>query len=161
MEIKKAIQRLAEIRNEVYAKICEVISVDKNNKTVDLRPIDGSSDILDVYLVVDDAKGCMYLEPEVGSLVCVVFITNEIAIMVNSSTLKQLQVKISGTEFQIDKDGFLLKKENETLKALMIDLVNTIMSMKFTTNTGSTIRLVNKPEFQKIKNRFETFLKDK
>jgi hypothetical protein len=33
--------------------------------------------------------------------------------------------------------------------------------MKFTTNTGSTIKLVNKPQFLSIENRFKDFLKDK
>ena len=42
----------------------------------------------------------------------------------------------------------------------MVDLLQEIQKMKFTTNTGSTIKLVNKPQFLNIENRFKDFLKD-
>ena len=42
----------------------------------------------------------------------------------------------------------------------MVDLLQEIQKMKFTTNTGSTIKLVNKPQFLSIENRFKDFLKD-
>ncbi|AZA52934.1 hypothetical protein [Chryseobacterium sp. G0201] len=158
--MKDIIQALAATGDEVYAKICEVLEVDEENKTADLRPLDGSADILDAYLVTDDANGSMYLEPAKGSLVCVVFISKQIACVVNPSELKQFRVKIKGVEFQMDKGGFLLKKESETLKALMTDLIKEIRMMKFTTNTGSTIQLINEPQLLTIENRFAKFLKD-
>ena len=58
-----------------------------------------------------------------------------------------------------DKDGFLLKKENETLKKLMADLITAIKAMKFTTNNGPTINLVNIADFIALENRFNQFLK--
>ncbi|WP_308003038.1 hypothetical protein [uncultured Chryseobacterium sp.] len=158
--MKDIIQALAATGDEIYAKICEVLEVDEDNKTADLRPLDGTADILDAYLVTDDANGSMYLEPAKGSLVCVVFISKQIACVVNPSELKQFRVKIEGVEFQIDKNGFLLKKESETLKKLMGDLIKEIRAMKFTTNTGSTIQLVNDPQFLLIDERFKKFLKD-
>lgn len=42
----------------------------------------------------------------------------------------------------------------------MSDLLQEIQKMKFTTNTGSTILLVNKPQFLAIENRFKDFLKE-
>ena len=52
------------------------------------------------------------------------------------------------------------KKQNETLAKLMSDLLKEIQKMKFTTNTGSTIKLVNQPQFLAIENRFKDFLKE-
>ncbi|MCU7567991.1 hypothetical protein OKE68_04285 [Riemerella anatipestifer] len=158
--IKELIQQLAQTGDEVYAKICEVLSVDSENKTADLKPLDGGSEINDVYLIVDDEKGGVYAEPSVGSLVCVVFVSKEIAVVVNASELKEFRVNIEETELRVDKDGFLLRKENETLKALMVDLIQEIKKMKFTTNAGPTIKLINKPQFTAIENRFKNFLKD-
>lgn len=158
--MKELIQQLAQSGDEIYAKICEVISVDTENKTADLKPLDGSSQINDAYLMVDDEKGGVYSEPSVGSLVCVVFVSKEIAVVVNASELKEFRVKIEGTEFNMDKNGFLLKKENETLKQLMTDLIRAIKRMKFTTNNGPTIKLINQAEFTSIENRFNSFLKD-
>lgn len=155
--MKDLIQKLAQTGDEIYAKICEVISVDTENKTADLKPLDGSAEILDVLIQV--AENGIFQEPKKGSLVACVFVSKELAVIVNYSELKQFQVKIEGVEFQFDKDGFLLKKENETLKKLMVDLLKEIQKMKFTTNTGSTILLVNKPQFLAIENRFKQFLK--
>ena len=89
-----------------------------------------------------------------------VFVTKEIAVVVNHSELKQFQIKIEGVEFRISNEGFLLKKESETLAKLMSDLLQEIQKMKFTTNTGSTIKLVNQPEFKAIEKRFNQLLKD-
>lgn len=156
--MKNIIQKLADTGDEIYAKICEVISVDAENKTADLQPLDGSSEIQDAYLQV--AENGVFIEPKVGSLVCVVFVTKEIAVVVNHSELKQFQIKIEGVEFRISNEGFLLKKESETLAKLMGDLLQEIQKMKFTTNTGSTIRLVNQPKFKEIENRFKELLKE-
>lgn len=156
--MKNIIQKLADTGDEIYAKICEVISVDAENQTADLQPLDGSSEIQDAYLQV--AENGVFIEPKVGSLVCVVFVTKEIAVVVNHSELKQFQIKIEGVEFRISNDGFLFKKESETLAKLMSDLLQEIQKMKFTTNTGSTIKLVNQPEFKAIEKRFNQLLKD-
>jgi len=45
--MKEIIQKLASTGDEIYAKICEVTSVDQDNKTADLKPLDGSSEIFD------------------------------------------------------------------------------------------------------------------
>lgn len=156
--MKNFIQKLAETGDEIYAKICEVKSVDVENQTADLEPLDGSAEILDARLQV--AENGVFVEPKIGSLVACVFVTKEIAVVVNYSELKQFQIRIEGVEFQFDIEGFLLKKENETLAKLMSDLLKEIQRMKFTTNTGSTIQLVNAAQFMAIENRFKTFLKD-
>ncbi|MXV37671.1 hypothetical protein GO491_03100 [Flavobacteriaceae bacterium Ap0902] len=155
--MKDLIQKLASTGDEIYAKICEVISVDSDNKTANLQPLDGSSEILDAFIQVDDNG--IYLEPKTGSLVACVFVTKQLAVVVNHSEIKQLQIKIEGVEFQIDKKGFLLKKQNENLQKLMLDLIKAIKNMKFTTNTGSTIKLINTPEFTALEPRIKNLLK--
>lgn len=155
--MKELIQRLANTGDEIYAKICEVISADAASQTADLKPLDGSAEILDALIQV--AENGVFKEPKVGSLVVCVFVSKELAVIVNHSELAQFQVKIAGVEFQFDTEGFLLKKENETLKKILVDMVQEIQQMKFTTNTGSTILLVNKPQFLNIENRINNFLK--
>ncbi|MEI7487104.1 MAG: hypothetical protein WCJ72_06780 [Chryseobacterium sp.] len=157
--MKEIIQKLASTGDEIYAKICEVTSVDQDNKTADLKPLDGSSEIFDAYLVTDDENGSLYLEPKAGSLVCVVFVTKEIAVMVSPSELVRMRLKIEGVELEIDKDGFLLKKENETLKKLMGDFIKACRNMVFQTNAGITIELLTDPEFEALETRFNQFLK--
>ena len=137
--MKELLQKLTETGDEIYAKICEVTSVDIENQTADLQPLDGSSQILDAC----------------------VFVTKETAVVVNHSEIKQFQIKIEKTEFKINAEGFLLKKENETLAKLMTDLLQEIQKMKFTTYAGGpTLTLLNKPKFIEIENRFKKFLKE-
>lgn len=157
--MKEIIQKLASTGDEIYAKICEVTSVDPDNKTADLKPLDGTSDIFDAYLVTDDENGSLYLEPKIGSLVCVVFVTKTIAVVVNPSELLKFRLKISGVEMSIDKDGFLLKKENETLKKLMADFITACRNMVFQTNAGITIELLTDMDFKQLETRFNNFLK--
>lgn len=156
--MKNLIQKLAQTGDEIYAKICEVIAVDVENQTADLQPLDGSSQIVDAYLQVAE-KG-VFVEPKVGSLVACVFITKEIAVVVNHSEISQFEIKVENTEFKIDKKGFLLKKENENLSKLMSDFIKAIKRMKFKTNTGSTIDLINKQDFTNLEKRFKNFLKE-
>lgn len=156
--MKELIQKLANTGEEIYAKICEVKSVDVEKQTANLQPVDGASEILDAYLQV--AENGVFIEPKIGSLVCVVFVTKEMAVVVNHSEIEQFQIKIENAEFKIDKTGFLLKKEEETLAKLMRDLLQEIQKMKFTTNTGSTIKLINQAQFKAIEKRFKNLLKD-
>lgn len=158
--MKDLLQRLASTGDEIYAKICEVTKVDPDKKTADLKPLDGSAEVLGAFLVTDYDNGGLYLEPKEGALVCVVFVTKEIAVVVNPGELVKMQLEIEQTKFRVDKDGFLLKKQNESLAKLMSDLLQEIQKMKFTTNTGSTIILVNKPQFMAIENRFKQLLKE-
>ena len=151
--MKELLQKLTETGDEIYAKICEVTSVDIENQTADLQPLDGSSQILDAYLQV--AENGVFVEPKIGSLVACVFVTKETAVVVNHSEIKQFQIKIEKTE------GFLLKKENETLAKLMTDLLQEIQKMKFlTVSGGPTTKLINQPKFKEIENRFKKLLKE-
>lgn len=161
-ELKDIIQTLAKTGQEYYAKICEVLDVDEDGKTADLRPLDGSADVLDAYIILDDENGGTFLHPEIGSLVCVVFITKQIAVVVNSSQLRQMQVKIEQVEFQIDKDGFLLRKETETLKALFVDALKLFKTAERKSSNGVTLGLIE-PQILAVDNliqRAENLLKD-
>ena len=139
----------------------EIVSVDKNNGTCVIN--DGSLEFTDVALsaTVEENKQRFFLFPKVGSYVLVSPINEDLHRLYVEffSEIEDFDLRIENTQLEIDKDGFLLKKENETLKKLMVDLLQEIQKMKFTTNTGSTILLVNKPQFLDIENRFKTFLK--
>ncbi|MFC4163997.1 hypothetical protein ACFOWU_10045 [Epilithonimonas zeae] len=139
----------------------EVISVDKESGTCTVD--DGEIQYEDVQLssIVDGKKNQLFIFPLVGSSVLVSPIEEDINWLYVEvySEVEAVDWKIDNVNFNIDKDGFLLKKENETLKKLMVDLITAIRQMKFTTNTGSTITLVNDLQFESVENRFKNFLK--
>ena len=141
----------------------KVLSVDKSAGTC--KVTDDELEYTDVRLsaVIDGNDKKFYLFPKVGSSVLVSPINEDLKnLYVEAySEIDGLDLKIDGVHFNIDKDGFLLKKENETLKKLMADLITAIKAMKFTTNNGPTINLVNIADFIALENRFNQFLKGK
>ena len=174
-DLAGALKNITKTSDEVYAKVCEVLEIDQDEKTVNVKPVDDTAEIYNVRLQAESESGGLVLFPKVGSMVLVVFINKNNAAVVNTSEIEKLELVIENSELQIDKDkflfkreqvqlevdqeGFLLKKENETLKKLMADLITAIKALKFTTNNGPTINLINIADFIALENRFNQFLK--
>ena len=151
----------AATKRDTDTNIMTVISVDKNEGTCVCH--DGELEHTDVRLsaIIDDKKQKLYIIPVVGSTVLVTPIEEDYNMQFVSmvSEVEKFYLCIDEVVFDIDKEGFLLKKENETLRSIMVDLVGAIKAMKFTTNTGPTIKLINAPAFTEIENRIKQFLK--
>lgn len=159
-ELQKAIGELK--KRGVSTFPATVVSVDKANGTCSVN--DGELEYTDVLLSAQMAENGkrFYLFPKVNSWVMISPIQEDLNRLYVEfySEIESFDLQISMTRMQIDEDGFLLKKENETLKALMVDLLTAIEAMRFTTRSGPTIKLLNKQQFTDIKNRFKEFLKD-
>lgn len=163
-EIQDAFRQLK--KRDVDTFIAKIVSVDKVKGTCKVN--DGELDYFGVQLsaVVDDNKNNFYLFPKVGSWVLVSPINEDIhRLYVESySEIESLALVIETVTFRVDKTGFLLKKQNETLKGLMADLISAIKAMSFTVTTpsgpGATATLNNMPQFSSIETRFNKFLKD-
>lgn len=134
----------------------KVTAVDWENKTCDAKGVDDDLEFFDILIGV----GAFDQKPKVGALVIIAMINNKetTPVLLSAEQIDQVEIKAGNSELTID-DGFLLKKENETLKNIMVDFIQEIQKMKFTTNTGSTINLVNQPQFLQIENRIKNFLK--
>ena len=140
----------------------EVIEVDKENGTCTVKDDDIEYYNVQLSSIIDGSKKQMFIYPVIGSSVLVSPIEEKLEWLYVEvySEVEQVDWNIESVKFNFDKNGFLLKKQNETLAKLMSDLLKEIQKMKFTTNTGSTILLVNKTQFLSIENRFKDFLKD-
>jgi len=140
----------------------KVILVNKEKGTCVVN--DGDLEYTDVQLsaTIEDNGKRFFLFPKVGSFVLVSPINEDIHRLYVEffSEIEELDFQTEKSQIKINDEGFLLKKEDETLAKLMSDLLKEIQRMKFTTNTGSTIQLVNAAQFMAIENRFKTFLKD-
>lgn len=159
-ELTEAFRKLKSRDVDTFPGV--VLSVDKTKGTCKIES-DGL-EYLNVQLssINDGSNKKLYLFPAVGSSVLVSPIGEDIHRLYVESygELESMDLKIGNMRFQADANGFLLKKENETLKALMQDLIIAIKAMKFTTNNGPTINLINLPDFVAVENRFNQFLKD-
>ncbi len=163
-DLAGALRTITKTSDEVYAKVCEVIEIDRDEKTVNVKPIDDTAEIYNVRLQADSETGGLVLFPKIGSMVLVVFINKSNAAVVNTSEIEKLELVISSCKFEIDNTGFLLQKENETLKKIMMDFIKAIKQISFTVTTpdtinGATTLLNNLSQFISIETRINRFLK--
>ncbi|MDM1070893.1 hypothetical protein HX001_00135 [Empedobacter brevis] len=139
-----------------------VVSVDKEKGICIIN--DGVLEFTDVRLssIIDENQNKIYLFPKEGSSVLISKINNDIhALYIAAySEIEEYYLKIEASEFNVDHSGILIKKGEENLQLLMLDLIRAIKQMKFTTNTGSTLKLVNILDFEKLEPRFKQLLKD-
>lgn len=152
--IKQLIQQLAYTGQELYAKVCKVTSVDEENQTADVEPLDGSSPIYDVYLVVDMEQGGFYLQPKVGSLVCVAFINKETAIVVGTSELEKVTCTLKGFSLKIENGKIQIKNEQADFKTLLNDLLKELKNAIIQTPSGpGNFAPQNVAKFEEINNK--------
>lgn len=156
--LQKALGRLAGRKVNTFP--ASVVSVDKEAGTCTVT--DGELEYTDVQLsaTVNDERR-FFLIPALESFVLVSPIQEDVNRLYVEmvSELDEVIMRTEEAEFSFNDAGFLLKKQNETLKQLMTDLLQEIQNMKFTTNAGPTILLLNKPQFAEIETRFKDFLK--
>ena len=159
-ELQKAFAALKNRGVSTFA--AEVIEVDKASGTCTVKDDDIEYFNVQLSSIIDGSKKQLFIYPVLGSSVLVSPIEEKLEWLYIEvySEVEQVDWNIKGVKFNFDENGFLLKKQNETLAKLMSDLLKEIQKMKFTTNTGSTILLVNKPQFLSIENRFKDFLKE-
>lgn len=133
----------------------EVTEVDWEEKTMTAIGLEDDLEYFDILLGLDNIS----IKPKVGSSCIIGMIDNNgtTPFLLQADEVEDYNIKVSDCELDI-QEGFLLRKENETLRALMVDLISEIRKMKFTTNTGSTIKLINEPQLLNIENRFKDFL---
>ena len=159
-EFQDAFRKLG--KRDVDTFPVKVVSVDKDKGTCIVN--DGEIEYTDVQLsaTIEDNGKRFFLYPKIGSYVLVSPINEDIHRLYVEfwSEIEELNFETEKSKIRINDEGFLLKKENETLAKLMKDLLKEIQKMKFTTNTGSTIQLVNAPQFKAIEKRFKNLLKE-
>lgn len=139
-EIREGLAKLAGKYGPQDSNIAKVKSVDESSNTCTLIDDDG----LEIYnvrlLPIVSENQSIVMIPETNSLVLAIRIENTEQWMVLSSTkIKKIQVQAGG----------------EDLATLVKDLIAAIRAMKFTTNQGPTLTLINDSTFAQLDNRFK------
>lgn len=166
-ELTEAFRRLKKRDVDTFPAV--VVSVDKEQGTCTVKVDELELTNVQLSAIIDGKNKKCYLFPKVESSVLVSPINEDLhRLYVEAySEIESLDLNIEQVRFQVDQDGFLMKKENETLKALMVDLIGAVKNMSFAVNTtgtaaaqtGATTSLVNVAEFVAVENRFKQFLK--
>ena len=152
------------LKGDFSAKAATVFSVDRSDQSIDVRPADGGADILNVRLqaALDQQELGVIIFPKVGSEVVVMAINDNwnSAFVVATTEIDQVMVTIEKVQMSLTKEGLLLKRENETLRGLVGDLIGVIGALTWRTNYGPTIGLVptSQQALNNLKTRFESLL---
>ena len=105
------LQKLVSTGEQLYAKVCTVHSVDKENKCCDVVPIDGTAELFDIPFQADVQGTGLCLYPAKDSKVLVVFINKHNACICNVSEVDLMKLAIDKMDFSVDKDQFMIKNE--------------------------------------------------
>lgn len=160
MSLDKLRQTLADrVKSSIPTQIfwCKAKEIDWEEKTMTADSLnEGEAGFFNIQLGI----GSEFKKPKAGSYCLIGIIENDdtAPFLIWSEKLEEIDLIVGECEFQV-KDGFLLKKENETLKKLMGDFIQACRNMVFQTNAGITIELLTDPEFEALKTRFNQFLK--
>lgn len=155
-KLKQTITELMKNNIPVQTVWVEVSEVDWEERTMTAIGIDDEVEYFDILL----GLGSLDLKPKEGSncLIGIIENSSTASFLMVADEIEELDINVEDCQLNIN-DGFLLKKENETLKKLMSDLIKAIKAMKFQTNTGVTIQLLNLQDFIDVETRFNQFLK--
>lgn len=164
-QIREGLKKMAKSQGPAVSNIAKVKSVDESKATCVLIDEDGQ-EFYDVRLrPVLSGNKSFILVPKVGTYALAVRIEDdEDWMIIAADEVTKVGYYVGNTIFEIDATGFLLQKENETLKKIMSDLVTAIKAMSYTLTTpdtvnGTTTLLNNKAQFTAIERRINQFLK--
>ncbi len=120
--IKEAIKAMMKDQEELYSILGTVISV--NGAFCDVSPVDGSADILDVRLQVEQSKGVL-IKPKLDSKVIVSFLSKNEAIVSMFSTIDGIE--LNGNDWSTLKTEDFITEINK-LKGLVDAMVQVFSS---------------------------------
>ena len=157
-EIREALKEHARRFGPQCSVLAKVKSVDNNKFTCVLD--DEGIDYFNVRLrPVLDGKQSITLFPKVGSWALAIRVEDsEDWMLIAAGENDKVRFVTGNLTFEMD-DYFLLKKQNETLKKLMDDLLDAIKLITVPTNTGPSGVPLNAEVFTEIKTRVDNFFK--
>ncbi len=155
MNIQNAIKQLALAGSEMYLTVCTVDAVDEKARTIDCTPINEGAQILGVNLQGNQEQEVGVVSfPAVGSDVVVGFINPAVAVVVLTTEISKIMLKIGNTEATVENNSVVLKtqKGSVTLTAdnLKLDIDGTTLELKkgLSTWNGGTETTANATELQ-------------
>ena len=173
MNIRALIKQL--IQEEERVILGKVNSVDLDQRTCVVEPIDGSSTIYDVRLqaAVSGSLGLLMV-PKVGSVVVVQMLNENTGFIAINSACTTMEFGVDQVKFTLTDQGLSLRKSSDDLRETMVGLldqvtglVDNILISNYNHPQGATIGLLptsvqalnqRKVGLQEIKTKLENLL---
>ena len=158
-DIRQKLGDLAGSSGPAVSNIAKVKSVDESGAVCMLEDEDGQ-EIPEVRLrpVLTGKKSFLQI-PKIGSLVLAIRIEDDEDWMIIACDEVDKFLWVTDTTKIELTDKVHISANNKNMAELIDKLFEAILKMRFTTNAGPTIRLINRPEFESLKNEFKELLK--
>lgn len=136
---------------EIQTAWCKVISVDWDNKVMDVTGVVDELEYFDVIL----GLGSENRKPVPGCLCIIGIIDNAPgnSFLIHAEELEEMEVKIGNSLLHVKKDGFILKQNSESFKDVLNDMIDELN--KIVVIQG---RSINVPAMVAIKQRLNKIL---
>lgn len=161
-EAQAALHEFLKKRTTIQVVVAKVLNVDMQDETCDVQDLQGH-EYYNVRLRAQKTSGGMLIVPKIESNVLIGSIGNSDIdyFIVSHSEVSSVKIKIDNTLYEVDNQGFLIKKGGEDLKKILSDLIQQIQLLTVTCTAPSTPSSVplNAGAFTLIKTRLQTLLK--
>lgn len=170
MNIQNAIKQLALSGSEMYLSVCTVDAVDEKTRTIECTPINEGAQLLGVNLQADQSGDVGVVSfPAVGSYVVVGFLNPAVAVVVLTTEITKIMLKIGNTEATVEDNSVVLKTQKGTVTLtadnLKLNIDGTTLELKkgLSTWNGGSETTANATELQaqlnKCKARIDQIIK--
>lgn len=138
ISIREAIQSIVADGNEIYAKVCSVVNVYPDAKTVDVEPIDGTAWLRNVPLQASTSGNGLVSIPAKGSKVLVVFTSKHTAVVCQVSEVTMFRYEQDGLVLELDSEAKKVQITNGTVSLLQLftELNELLTNLKVLTPQG-------------------------
>lgn len=135
MNIQNAIKKLALSGSEMYLSVCTVDAVDEKTRTIECTPINEGAQLLGVNLQADQSGEVGVVSfPAVGSYVVVGFLSPAVAVVVLTTEITKIMLKIGNTEATVEDNSVVLKTQKGsvalTADNLKLNIDGTTLELK-------------------------------
>ncbi|WP_267402799.1 MULTISPECIES: hypothetical protein [unclassified Chryseobacterium] len=157
--IREGLKQIASSHAPAVSNIARVKSVDEN-KAICILIDEDDQEYFDVRLrpVLTGNKSFIQI-PKVGSYVLAIRVEDDEDWMVIAcDEVEKFYWKVGNTNLELS-DKVHLEANGKNFAELVDKLFDAILQMKFTTNYGPTINLINSVDFSNLKNEFKSLLK--
>lgn len=159
-KLKDAIQKISKTGDEVYSIIAKVKSVDEEERSCVVSPLNGDADIFGVRLQagLNKEKGIVVF-PKVGSYVVVTFLNKITGYIALCTEIEGIYIASNESDFKTEMNSFI---------DTTIELIGVLRTFQLATNVGATIEVMphvklmleeKETKLEALKSKMNTFLK--
>jgi len=127
-EIADSIRKIVGI-SEPQNMLAKVISVDESKYLAEVEPVNGMANFIDVRIqAIQEGNNGVFIVPEVNSIVMINVINNELAVIGQTSEVKELKY-INGIEIIANNKGLFVGSSSSDLKSDLEALISNVEAL--------------------------------